>query len=230
MNEALKTSQAGMEHIKKWEGCVLKQYICPAGKPTIGIGHVVLPSEKFPEKITEKEALDLLSKDVARFETAIYKNVSVPLNQNQFDALVSFLFNVGEGGIVNSGVQRELNANNYDKVPEKLLEWCKFKDKNGVKQTNVGLLNRRKSEAQLFSTPAGSVAPPPVELVPWTKENLSATQNKLKALGLYTIKVDGLWGPSTQKAVTEYANKSGLNYGSTNSKSVSKPLLESILK
>ena len=118
----------------KWEGCVLSQYICPAGKPTIGYGHVVLPGEKFPAKITKEEAAELLKKDVARFELAIEKHITAQLNQNQFDALVCFLFNVGEGGIIKTGVQKELNAGNFAAVPTKLLEWCKFTDKDGVKK------------------------------------------------------------------------------------------------
>ena len=232
MNENLKTSLVGLNLIKKWEGCVLKQYICPAGKPTIGIGHVVLSGENFPDKITEEQALSILAKDVARFEKAIYNNVKVQLNQNQFDALVCFLFNTGEGGIINSGVQRELNSGNFAGVPAKMSKWRNI-NVNGVKQVSQGLVNRRKAESELFAKPwtgeAQQVVSNPVE-IPWSKSSLTDAQNKLKALGLYSIKVDGLWGPSTQKALTEYANKNSLDYGSTNSKSVSKPLLDSLLK
>ena len=143
MNENLRTSSTGLNLIKRWESCVLKQYICPAGKPTIGVGHVVLPGEIFLEKITEEQALELLAKDVIRFEKAIYKNVNVQLNQNQFDALICFLFNTGEGGIINSGVQRELNAGNYAGVPAKMSEWRNIRV-HGVKQVSQGLINRRK--------------------------------------------------------------------------------------
>lgn len=233
MNENLKTSSAGLALIRKWEGCVLKRYICPAGKPTIGIGHVILSGEKFPDKITEEQALEILAKDVNRFERAIYKNVNVQLNQNQFDALVCFLVNTGEGGIINSGVQKEINSGNYAGVPSKLAEWRNI-TVNGVKQVNQGLVNRRKSEAELFMKPCPEEVQQTTTAVvleiAWTKASLMSIQTKLKSLGLYSINVDGLWGPSTQKALTEYANKNGLDYGSTNSKSVSKPLLDSLLK
>lgn len=208
MNYHMKTSQTGLDLIKKWEGCILKQYICPAGKPTIGIGHVVLPSEKFPEKITEKDALDILAKDVSRFEKAIYENVKIPLNQNQFDALVCFLFNTGEGGIVGSGLQRALNSGDFSKAPEEIMKWCKFRDK-GVMKVNVGLQNRRKSEVELFVKPWIWDSPQQpqklVSIVKWDRTSLTEVQQMLSKLGLYNIKVDGLWGPSTEKALKAFA-------------------------
>ena len=108
----MQTSQKGINLIMKWEGLRLEKYLCQAKKPTIGYGHVILPDENIPDKITKEVAEELLKKDVQRFERAISKYVKVELNQNQFDALVCFLVNTGEGGIINSGLQRELNAGN----------------------------------------------------------------------------------------------------------------------
>lgn len=213
MNENLKTNQAGLDLIAKWEGCILKQYICPAGKPTIGYGHVVLPGESFPATITKEQAMDLLRKDVERFEKGVYRNVKVPLNENQFAALVSFTFNVGEGGLVKTNVGNAVNEGRFGQVPEALLAWSKARV-NGEMKTLPGLYNRRKSEGELFLKPAEGTDPAQV-FVGWTKDGLAVAQRKLQSLGLYLIKVDGIWGPATAKAVAAFAEKSGVSAGPT---------------
>jgi lysozyme len=150
-NEDKTTSERGLNLIKRWEGCVLHPYICPAGKRTIGVGHVILRDEDLDRTITEDEAMEILAKDVARFEAGIRENLEVELSQNQFDALVSFTFNVGVGGLKGTKIQRACNAGEFDKVPELLLEWCKFKV-NGEVRENIGLKNRRRSEGELFAS------------------------------------------------------------------------------
>lgn len=154
MNDSMKTSQAGLEFISKWEGCVLKPYKDIAGLRTIGIGHLILSSENFPDglAITKEQALEILAKDLAKCEVAIKKFITVELNQNQWDALVSFGFNCGTGVYATSSACKSLNAGQCDKVPELLLLWSKAKI-NGVMQTNQGLYNRRKSEGELFTKP-----------------------------------------------------------------------------
>ena len=149
MNEHLTTSKVGIALITKWEGCRLEQYICPAGKPTIGIGHVVLRGERFPAKITKDFAEQLLVRDLKQFEQAIYRLVSVPLTQNQFDALVCFLFNVGPGGLTNTKVQAAVNSKRFADVPAALEAWSKAMV-NGQMVTLPGLLARRKAEGELF--------------------------------------------------------------------------------
>lgn len=210
MNEHLKISKIGLEHITKWEGLVLKRYICPAGKPTIGVGHVILPGENYQE-ITREQALEILAKDVERFEKAVKKYITVPLNQNQFDALVSFIFNTGEGGIVNTGVQKAVNSGNFAEVPAKLQEWSKFRV-NGVMKVNQGLLNRRKSESQLFMKPVDEA--PAMCYLTWSSATLKEAQTHLTKLCLYDKKIDGLWGPSTERGLKEFANKNCLDLGS----------------
>jgi lysozyme len=95
----MRTSEQGRKLITQFEGEILKVYLDPVGLPTVGVGHLVKPNEKdvYPlgKKITKAESQDLLSKDLARFEGSINSLVKVPLTQNQFDALVSLVFNIG---------------------------------------------------------------------------------------------------------------------------------------
>ncbi len=229
MNENLKISQAGIDLITKWEGCILHQYICPAGKPTIGVGHVVLPGETFPAKITKEFAEELLAKDVERFERAIYKHITVCLNQHQFDALVSFTFNVGPGGIINTNVSRAVNEGRFNDVPGALEAWSRARV-NGQMVVLKGLLNRRKSEGQLFVKPydGALVCEPPPVIVPWTKDGLRAAQTRLAALGLYTKKIDGIWGPGTSSAIQTFARDSGESPGGRPEQGVTQAFLDEL--
>lgn len=158
MNDDMKTSRAGLEFITKWEGCILKPYKDIAGLWTVGVGHLIVPGDNFPPgvTITKDQALELLAKDVAKCETAIKKFITVPLNQNQFDALCSFAFNCGTGVIQSSSACKALNAGKPEQVPGLLLLWSKAKV-NGVMTTVQGLYNRRKSEGELFMKPAAPV-------------------------------------------------------------------------
>jgi len=151
MNDDLKTSHAGLEFTSGWEGCILKPYLDIARKRTIGIGHLIRPGENFPDGvfITKDRALEILGSDLAKCEAAIKKFITVPLNQNQWDALIDFAFNCGTGVYTSSGACKALNAGQYDQVPTRLLDWDKAVV-NGVKTANKGLYNRRKSEGELF--------------------------------------------------------------------------------
>src|SRR5690606_31851608 len=115
-------SAAGLAHIKKWEGCKLTAYKDVAGVWTIGYGstgnHV-----KPGMKITQSEADALLRKDLDRFERSVSSHVKVPLNDNQFAALVSFSFNVGTGAFQKSTLLKKLNAGDYNAVPTELMKW-----------------------------------------------------------------------------------------------------------
>lgn len=212
MNENLKTSQNGLEFITKWEGCILKPYKDVAGLRTIGVGHLIKSGENYPDgvEITKEHALELLSKDVEHCERSIQKNIEVPLNQNQFDALVSFGFNCGTGVYSNSGVASSLRIADYSSVPSKLEPWSKARI-NGTMQTVKGLLNRRKDEGILFTTPdpENDVLDFPVNV---SKDLLLDIQDRLKKLGLYAIKVDGLWGPGTKSAVEKFSESCGVSH------------------
>jgi lysozyme len=107
----MKTSEKGIDLLKVLEegkGFSSKSYICSAGKRTIGYGHVILLDDNIIEPITEDQAEDILEKDVSAAENAINKYVKVPLTQNQFDALVCFVFNVGRTNFKTSTLLKSL--------------------------------------------------------------------------------------------------------------------------
>ena len=157
----MKTSQSGIDLIKKFEGFSAKPYVCPAGKMTIGYGHVILPGE-FLESVTQETAEALLHNDIEEREVIIKQAVTVDLSQGQFDALVSFVFNVGQGkkGIKSGFVElrdgrpstmlRLLNAGDYEGAAGQFGEWVYIKDKFGNSQKSKGLIRRRKAERELF--------------------------------------------------------------------------------
>jgi lysozyme len=137
-------SAEGLNLIKKHEGLRLIAYLpTPNDVWTIGYGHT--KTAKPGMRITERGAEELLRGDIAWAEEAVRKRVKVPLNQNQFDALVSFVFNVGERQFGSSTLLRFLNEGNYVAAANQLLRWDKQKGK--VLQ---GLVTRRHQERDLF--------------------------------------------------------------------------------
>lgn len=218
MNENLRTSQVGIDLITRWESCVLKQYICAAGKPTIGIGHVVLPSENFPPTITKEFAQELLAKDLIRFEQAIYRRIKVELNQNQFDALVCFIFNTGEGGLFNfkknaeTGVCKAVNERRFQDVPAALAEWSKARV-NGELQVLEGLLRRRQSEGALFARPVGAVSVEAASSEPTKPMTVLEIQQALIRLGYDLGKsgADGVAGNATKMAIVAFQKANSLD-------------------
>lgn len=101
-------SNKGIEALKQSEKFRAEPYKCPAGKLTIGYGHVISDDESFAA-ITENEAEEILRKDIEVAERCIWRAVRVPLSQDQFDSLVSFIFNVGCHAFLKSTLLKELN-------------------------------------------------------------------------------------------------------------------------
>lgn len=130
--------------IKRWESFVDHVYICAAGYPTIGFGHVVAKGEEF-STISIEEAESLLQKDLSLAIKGVLRYISVTLSDNQFGALVSFAFNCGNGALQRSTLRRKLNRSEYNEVPSELLKWC-----IGGGKKLKGLLNRRIAEGILF--------------------------------------------------------------------------------
>lgn len=216
-NQNLKTSQNGLDFLARWEGCILKPYKDVAGLRTIGVGHLITPNENYPDgvAITKEKAMQILAIDVGKCEIAIKKSFSsIALTQNMFDVLVSFGFNCGVGVYTNSGVAKCISSGNFAGVPERLLDWSKARV-NGVLTVVPGIYNRRRAEGELFLLGSG-VSPvwAPGTTSTWTKESITSAQTKLKNSGLYKGNVDGLWGPNTSAAVTEFAKQKNISTGS----------------
>ena len=141
----MKISEAGLSLIKSFEGCVLTAYLDAVGIWTVGYGHTG-PSVHRGLTITQKLAEDILVQDVRRFELGVLNNVKVNLNQNEFDALVSFSFNVGVNALKNSTLLRLLNDGaDRSIVAAEFLRWNKGGDK-----VLEGLTRRRQAEKALF--------------------------------------------------------------------------------
>lgn len=141
-------SQKGLEHIAQFEGFRSKSYLDATGHPTIGYGHLIKKGEanKFSQGLTKEQGLQLLKSDAQKASDTVKKHVKVPLNQEQFDALSSFVFNVGATNFKDSTLLKKLNQGQYDQVPKELNRWVYSKGK----KLN-GLINRRKQEGTLFS-------------------------------------------------------------------------------
>jgi lysozyme len=146
----MKTSIQGLNLIKIFEGCKLKAYKCPADIWTIGYGHT--KDVKSYDVITKDKSDELLKKDIIWVESVINKNVKAILNQNQFDALASFVFNVGENAFRSSTMLKYLNSSNEILQASKQFKvWNKVYDnKRGIYIESQGLTNRRKKEMELF--------------------------------------------------------------------------------
>lgn len=137
-------TQDGIDLIKRFEGFSSTVYICPAGYRTIGYGHLVRSGESFNE-ISETEAEELLCKDVESAERAVLRLVNVPLTDGQFDALVSFTYNLGPGALQCSTLRRKVNRQAHREVPAQLVRWVWA----GGRKLN-GLIRRRAVEAKLY--------------------------------------------------------------------------------
>ena len=136
-------SDNGLMLVTASEGLRLEAYLDGGGVPTIGYGHT--KGVKMADKITQYEALVFLRSDIKGSVDVVNKLVKVPLNQNQFDALVDFVFNLGEGAFARSTLLNMLNARNYEGAS---YEFQKWNHDNG--KVVAGLTIRRKKEADLF--------------------------------------------------------------------------------
>jgi lysozyme len=152
----MKLNKAGLALIKSHEGLRLDAYPDPATNAdpwTIGYGHTSAagaPKVYKGLKITKQEAEDILKRDLETFERHVNSRLKVPVNPNQFAALVSFCFNVGPGNFDKSGVLKAVNAGQFDLVPARLMLWNKAAGK-----VMRGLTRRRAEEGDLFVSERG---------------------------------------------------------------------------
>ena len=139
----------GIELIQNFEGFSPTVYLDAAGLPTIGYGHLLRAgeAEMFKRGITEPIAQALLIKDVLRAEQAVLRLITVPLTNGQFDALVSFTFNLGAGALQRSTLRRKVNREEHGDVPTELMKWVWA----GGRKLK-GLVRRRAAEASLYKS------------------------------------------------------------------------------
>jgi len=155
----MEMSEKGIHCLKLWEGFKTKVYKDCAGYLTIGVGHLLTDAEKkngvikagsltidFNKTISEAEVEAILKQDLKSFVAAVNTLVKSKLNQNQFDALTSFCFNVGQGNFKASTLLKVLNEGKYADVPSQLKKW----NRAGGKVVQ-GLVNRRENEILLWN-------------------------------------------------------------------------------
>lgn len=150
MAKITKVSKTGLELIKKYEGFRANPYKCPAGVPTIGYGATYYPDGKRVKMtdapVTEKQATEMLKSMLVGFEKAVDTYCIDTINQNQFDALVSFAYNVGTNALKNSTLLKKLNVNANDPtIKDEFKKWVKAGGK-----TLKGLVTRRNEEADIY--------------------------------------------------------------------------------
>ncbi len=156
----MRVSDKVIHMIKHHEGVRTKPYQCPALLWTVGVGHVIDPMHgrlKLEERrnlpipdgwnrtLSMEEVDDILKKDLARFEQGVARLCPGPLTQGQFDALVSFSFNVGLGNLQKSTIRMKVNRGDFEGAAESFLDWTKAGGK-----VLKGLVNRRNDERALF--------------------------------------------------------------------------------
>ena len=148
----MQVSQKGIELVKRYEGFISKTYLCPAGYKTIGFGH----RTDEMTTITEPEAENLLRRDLNKFASKISYSLEqdkITVNQNQFDALCSFAFNLGFSALVFSTLWRKLKQGDYEGASDEFLKWVyitKTVNNERVKIRLKGLETRRNAERELF--------------------------------------------------------------------------------
>jgi lysozyme len=145
--ECLELSQKGMSTVQYYEGLRLQPYAEVRGRYAIGYGHHVKQGEDYSKGITKKQADALLRKDLRNASNSVVELVNVPVSQGQYDALVSFVFNVGPSNFAGSTLLKKLNSGDYEGAAREFQKWTKA-GKPG--KTLPGLVARRHAEKDLF--------------------------------------------------------------------------------
>lgn len=191
----LKTGQAGLNLIKQFEGCRLTAYKCPAGVWTIGYGHTSGVREG--QKITQAQADVYLAMDLAKYEANVNKYFNkYSWNQNEFDALVSFAFNVGSIDQLTANGTRSRTV-----IVEKILLYNKAAGK-----VLSGLTKRRKAEQELFLSNSKTQTGNTRKTVKKGSkgEDVVYLQKQLSLLGYGVGNIDGIFGNKTLEAVKAF--------------------------
>ena len=206
----MKISEKGLAMIESFEGCLLKASNKLDGVWTIGYGQTGRYYGKRVRRgmtTTKAEAHAWLrDHSIKTYEDAVTQAVKVPLNQNQFDALVSFTYNVGVGALKQSTNLRKLNAGDYAGAADALTMWTKCNGK-----VLAGLVRRRKEERALFLTPVTRPQTGNTDLLRKGDkgDDVKLLQHRLNLVG-NQLAEDGIWGIKTDQAVRNYQYKAGL--------------------
>ena len=210
VDERMKISEKGLSMIERFEGCLLKASNKLDGVWTIGYGQTGSYYGKRVRRgmtTTKAEAHAWLrDHSIKTYEDAVTQAVKVPLNQNQFDALVSFAYNVGVGALKQSTALRKLNAGDYAGAADALTMWTKCNGK-----VLAGLVRRRKEERALFLTPVTQPQTANTDLLRKGDrgDDVKLLQHRLNLLG-WQLTEDGIWGVQTDSAVRGYQYRAGL--------------------
>lgn len=148
----MKTDKDGFEFIRSFEKYSATPYQCQAGKWTIGYGHTEHVTAD-ASICTRPEADELLADDIKPCEKALIRLLTIDINQWQFNALVSLIFNIGETNFKNSGLLQKLNSGDRQGAAKDFVKFIYYKDpKSGIMCVSPGLRNRREKERDLFLT------------------------------------------------------------------------------
>lgn len=206
----MRISEKGLAMIEKFEGCLLKASNKLDGVWTIGYGQTGrYYGKKVRKGMTTTKALAhawLRDHSIKTYEDAVNKNIKVSINQNQFDALVSFTYNVGVGALKQSTALRLLNQGDYTGAADALTMWTKCNGK-----VLAGLVRRRKEERALFLTPVTQPQTGNTDLLRKDDkgDDVKLLQHRLNLVG-NQLAEDGIWGVKTDQAVRNYQYKAGL--------------------
>ncbi len=219
----MKISKNGLDLVKAFESCMraigggrFAAYLDPVRVLTIGWGHTNHHEPKFNAETiwTQQQCDEALTRDLAIFEEAVSRLVKVPLHQHQFDALVSFAYNLGEGNLSKSALLRKLNAGDYTGAAKEFPNWVRAGG-------NVlpGLVRRRNSEMVMFmgghdvnydgkpDEPMPHSVDEPKPIIRRGSPYTAEVTRLQRLLGVY---IDGLFGPLTEAAVKQFQKSKGL--------------------
>ena len=201
-----KIGQAGLTLIKQYEGCRLAAYRCAAGVWTIGYGHTAGVHSGMT--ITQARADAYLQQDIAKFEGYVNNPAYVPiteqLNQNQFDALVSFAFNLGAGNL-----RKLCKGRTAAQIAQAMTQYCKANGK-----VLAGLRRRRAAEQALFNKPVSAATPAQNQNTEDYNMKTIKKGSKGNAVKVWQIIIgaaaDGIFGSGTESATKTWQSKHGL--------------------
>jgi lysozyme len=190
----MKMSALGRQMLTELEGFKTRMYHDSAGLPTIGVGHLITQQElaqgyiliratgqkiNWREEISRDDVDAILEQDLPEYEGAVTRLVSGEIAQHQFDALVSFCFNVGEGAFARSTLLKMINAGNFDGIADQFKAWTKVTI-NGRKTPVRGLMNRRNKEIAMFYGELQHA--PPLVLPPYETTQTASLQDATRSV------------------------------------------------